>query len=231
MPKIVIEIPEELKELGEAFKAIVANVGRTVARTGGGKAVDYAQVEREVAGDAARVERTAHQAILQALDLDVPAVIIGGVRYTKVGRCSAPYHSLAGSVAVERSLYRRSGARGGTAAGKVVDAVSLRAGVVGDGWLPGAARAMAHDLQQGTSREAAARAAETHRLPYSRASFERVAHLVGALAVAERRDLEDALIDAYAIPDDARALSVSLHRVSVPREEPRQRPVGRPRKG
>jgi hypothetical protein len=231
MPKIVIEIPEELKELGEAFKAIVANVGRTVARTGGGKAVDYAQVEKAVAEEAARVERTAHQAILQALDIDVPAVSIGGVRYTKVGRCAAPYHSLAGSVSVERSLYRRSGARGGTAEGKVVDPVSLRAGVVGEGWLPGAARAMAHDLQQGTSREAEARAEETHRLPYSRASFERVAHLVGALAVAERQDLEDALIDAYEIPDEARSISVSLDRVSVPMEEPRPRPVGRPRKG
>jgi hypothetical protein len=118
MPKIVIEIPEELKELGEAFKAILANVGRTVARTGGGKAVDYAQVERAVAEEAARVERTTHQAILQALDIDVPAVIIGGVRHTKVGRCPAPYHSLAGSVAVERSLYRRSGARGGRPRGR-----------------------------------------------------------------------------------------------------------------
>ena len=231
MPKMVIEIPDELKELGEAVKAIIANVQGTVARTGGGKAVDYAQVERAVAEDTARVERTAHETILQALDIDVPAVIIGGIRYTKVGRGPGQYHSLAGSVAVERSLYRRSGARGGTAEGKVVDPVSLRAGVVGEGWLPGTARAMAHDLQQGTAREAAARAQETHRLPYSRASFERVAHLVGALAVAERQDLEDALIDAYEIPADARSISVSLDRVSVPMEEPRKRPVGRPRKG
>jgi hypothetical protein len=68
-------------------------------------------------------------------------------------------------------------------------------------------------------------------LPYCRASFERVAHLVGALAVAERQDLEDALIDAYEIPAQARSISLSLDRVSVPMEEPRKRPVGRPRKG
>jgi hypothetical protein len=231
VPQIVIEIPEELKELGEAFKAMIADVRGTVARTGGGKAVDYAQVETAMAEDAARVERAAHQTILQALDIDVPAVIIGGIRYTKVGRCPAPYHSMAGSVSVERSLYRRSGARGGTVEGKVVDPVSLRAGVVGEGWLPGTARAMAYDLQQGTAREAAAGAVEKHRLPYSRASFERVAHVVGALAVAERQDVEDALIDAYEIPEQARAISVSLDRVSVPMEEPRKRPVGRPRKG
>jgi len=231
MPKRIIEIPDELKELGDVFEAIVANVRGTMARTGGGKAVDYAQVEAAVSEDGARVERATHRAILQALDIDVPAVIIGGVRYNRVGRCPAPYHTMAGSVSIERSLYRRSGTRGGTPEGKVVDAVSLRAGVVGDGWLPRTARAMAHDVQLGTSREAEASALEHDRLPYSRASFERVAHVVGALAVADREDIEDALIDRYAIPEAARSVSVSLDRVSVPMEEPRKRPVGRPKQG
>jgi hypothetical protein len=231
MPDKVIRIPEELKELGAAFEAILANVRGTMAGTGGGKAVDYARVEAALSEDAARVERSAHQAILQSLDIDVAAVIIGEFRYTQVGRCPAPYHSLAGSVSVERSLYRRSGARGGTPEGKVVDAVSLRAGVVGDGWLPRTARAMAHEVQKGTSREAEASAVELDRLPYSRASFERVAHLVGALAVADRQDIEDALIDAYEIPAEVRSISASLDRVSVPMEEPRRRPVGRPKKG
>ena len=67
-------------------------------------------------------------------------------------------------------------------------------------------------------------------MPYSRASFEKVAHLVGALAVADHQDIEDALIDAYEVPGEARSISVSLDRVSVPTEEPRRRPVGRPRK-
>lgn len=231
MPKMIIEIPEELRVLGEAFAATLERAQRTIASTGGGKAVDYALVEAAVSQDAASVERASHQAILQSLDIDVPTVIIGGVRYNRVGRCSAPYHTMAGSVSIERSLYRRSGARGGTPEGRVVDAVSLRAGVVGDGWLPHTARAMAHDVQMATSREAEASAVEKARLPYSRASFERVAHLVGALAVASREDVEDALIDAYEIPKQARSVSVSLDRVSVPMEEPRKRPVGRPRKG
>ena len=175
MPKRVIEIPDELNELGDVVEAIVANVLRTVARTGGGKAVDYAQVETAMSENAAGVERATHRAILQSLDIDVPAVIIGGVRYNRVGRGPAPYHTMAGSVSIERSLYRRSGTRGGTPDGKVVDAVSLRAGVVGDGWLPRTARAMAHAVQLGTSREAEASALEHDRLPYSRASFERVA--------------------------------------------------------
>jgi hypothetical protein len=58
-----------------------------------------------------------------------------------------------------------------------------------------------------------------------------VAHVVGALAVAGRQDIEDALIDAVKVPEEASSVSVSLDRVSVPMEEPRPRPVGRPKKG
>lgn len=230
MPKMVIEVREELTEVGKAMAEHLATLERTLARLGGGKAVDYAEVERAMWDSAGRTELAAHRFILQSLDMDVPAVVIGGMRYTRVGRCEAPYHTRVGSVSVERSLYRQSGERGGQPGGRVVDPVSLRAGVVGDGWLPRTARAMAHAVQHGTSREAEVTAGEFGRLPYSRASFERVAHLVGALAVADHQDIEDVLIDAYQVPAEARSISVSLDRVSVPMEEPRLRPVGHPRK-
>src|SRR6266496_6352654 len=231
MPKMVIEVPEEFTEVGKAMAEHLAALQRTVSRLGGGKAVDYAEIEQAMAESAGRTELAGHRAILQSLDIDVASVMIGGVRYTRVGRCEAPYHTMAGSVSVERSLYRRSGERGGQPGGRVVDAVSLRAGVVEDGWLPHTARVMAHEMQQGTSREAEAGAREFGRLPYSRSSFEKVAHLVAALAVADHQDIEDALIDAYEVPAEACSVSVSLDRVSVPMEEPRPRPVGRPRKG
>src|SRR2546425_10412661 len=108
---------------------------------------------------AGRTDAAGSRAILQSLDIEVGAVMIGGVRYTRVGRCEAPYHTMVGSVSVERSLYRQSGERGGQPGGRVVDPVSLRAGVE-DGWLPRTARAMAHAVQQGPSREAEASAGE-----------------------------------------------------------------------
>src|SRR2546427_3508059 len=235
MPKMVIEVPEEFTEVGKAMAEHLAALQRTVSRLGGGKAVDYAEIEQAMAVSAGRTELAGHRAILQSLDIDVAAVMIGGMRYTRVGRCEAPYHTMAGSVSVERSLYRQSGERGGQPGGRVVDPlsrpVSLRAGVVADGWLPRAARAMAHAVQQGPSREAEASAKEFGRLPYSRASFERVAHVVGALAVADHQDIEDGLIDAVEVPEDGQSISVSLDRVSVPMEEPRRRPAGRPKKG
>lgn len=58
-----------------------------------------------------------------------------------------------------------------------LDPVSVRARVVVDGWLPHTARAMAHLLAQGTSREAEATGRELARLPYSRLSFEQVGHV------------------------------------------------------
>ena len=76
MAKMVIEIPEEFSEVGEAMAATLATLQRTLGRTGGGKAVDYAEVERVMSEEAGKTERAAHRAILQSLDIDVPAVVI-----------------------------------------------------------------------------------------------------------------------------------------------------------
>src|SRR6266699_3752416 len=51
---------------------------------------------------AGRTEREA-RVILQSLDVDVPAVVIGKERYTRVGRCEDKYHTMAGSVSVSLS--------------------------------------------------------------------------------------------------------------------------------
>ena len=147
---ILISIPDDCKPLADAMNALVASVARARRRGDGGRAVDYAQVERELSADTAVVERAAHQAILAALDIDAPTVRIDGRTYTRVHRTEGRYYTLAGDVVVERSLYRAE------RNGPVVDAISLRAGVVEGGWLPETATAMAHLLQQGTSREAEA---------------------------------------------------------------------------
>jgi len=83
MPKMVIEVPEEFTEVGKAMAEHLAALQRTVSRLGGGKAVDYAEIEQAMAESAGRTELAGHRAILQSLDIDVPAVMIGGVRYTR----------------------------------------------------------------------------------------------------------------------------------------------------
>ncbi len=229
MASMMIEIPEELNDVGESLVVWLDLVRqrREVAKAPGGKVVDYGAVEGELAAAVARIERSGNQAVLQALDIDRPAVEIDGVRHTRVGRYPATYYTMAGPVEVTRSLYRRDDQRNA----KVVDAVSLRAGVIEGGWLPATARAMAHAVQQQPSREAESSAREMGRLPYSRSAFEDVGHMVGTLYVARHASVEEALIAEHVVPAAAASISVSLDRGSVPMIEPRLRPVGRPRKG
>ena len=112
---------------------------------------------------------------------------------------------------------------------RVVDAISLRTGAMDGGWLPATATTMAHLLQQGTAREAEVTTERLGRLPYSRSSFERVGHVVGQLYTVKQTDINDALVVAETIPPAAQSVSVGVDRVSLPMEEPRRRPVGRPR--
>ena len=177
MTRIVIELPDQHKHLAIALQKMAEQVERLSSQGADGKSIDYAKIEREVGSAAATVERAAHQGLLSGLDIDAEKVLIGGLLHTRVGRYDGAYHTMAGTVSVPRSLYRRDGQRNG----KVVDTISMRAGVVADGWLPQTARAMAHHVQGGTARDAEATAAESGRLVYSRCSFDRVTHAIGEL--------------------------------------------------
>ena len=85
---MVIEVPAELKALGEAMVEAMAAVSKARAGTGAGRAVDYGVVETTIGEATARIERAGHQAALQSLDVDEPSVMIGGARFTRVGRLS-----------------------------------------------------------------------------------------------------------------------------------------------
>jgi hypothetical protein len=220
---IMISIPDDCKPLAEARTQLVTSLERAEHRAVGGRAVDYGQIEREVGERTAAVERAVHQRILTALDIDAPTVVIEGRIHTRVHRAEGRYYTLAGDVVVARSLYRA------TRNGPVVDPISLRAGTVAGEWLPETATAIAHLLQQGTPREAEATARRVGRLPYSRSSFDRIGHAVAALYTREKTAIDDALIVALEIPAAARCVSFGRDRVSLPLEDPRPRPVGRPR--
>lgn len=218
----MLEVPPSCQSLIAPLQSLLSAVA-TLCSNSSGESVDYAAVERQVAECAARVERASHQLLLSHLDVDAPRVLIGGKEHVRVERTPATYYTMAGPVVVERTLYQAAKRR----SGPTVDAVSLRAGVVEAGWLPQTAQAMAHLLQQGTSREAQATSERLCRLPYSRSSFERVGHAVGELYVGDHIRVEQALVEAYRVPEQTTGLSVSLDRISVPMEEPNPSPPRR----
>src|SRR5258708_14534608 len=98
MPKMVIEVPEEFTEVGKAMAEHLAALQRTVSRLGGGKAVDYAEIEEAMAESAGRTELAGHRAILQSLDIDVAAVRAAGGRAAPAGARQAPHHHVVGAV-------------------------------------------------------------------------------------------------------------------------------------
>ena len=218
MVKITLNVPKEVAKLLKALETKLE--GLEADKTGAAAPVTEGEVDAVTSGIALELKRRG----LQALDIDAPNIIVDGKRHTRVLRTEATYYTKEGSVSVERSLYRA------VRNGKTVDPVSLRMGTVGS-WLPEVAKAAAFLLQQGTSREAEATRKATAVLPYSRSSFERVAHDVGALHDVVRDEVEDELARRCVIPDKARSLSVSIDRVAVPMEEPREVPKGRPKKG
>jgi hypothetical protein len=224
---MVVTVPPVCKGLAQPIEALLTAVAEQFeSARRGGEAVDYAAVEQRVAELTAAVERTSHTCILGGVEIDSKRIEVGGKTYARVGYGNGTYYTLAGPVQVPRAIYRELGC--GNA--PVVDAISLRAGAIGDGWLPQTARAMARELQKAPSREAESVGQETGRLPYSHASFERVPHQVGALYLEHRANIEDEIVRCLEIPTEARSVTVSLDRASVPMEEPVPRSPGRPRK-
>ncbi len=223
---IFIEVPSALKHMAMPIQALVDSAKALLRSGSGGRAVDYVAVEEEIEEKTAAVERSSHQAILESLEVDSPRVTIHGKTYRRVGHGLGTYYTKAGSIRVMRALYREDGQR----LGKTVDAISLRIGTVGEGWLPQAAEAMAFLLQQGTSREAEAAAKMSGRLRYCHASFERIPHELAERYLQHQGDIEDATIESFEIPGHAHSISVSIDRVSLPMEEPGKKPPGRPKK-
>lgn len=221
MAKMVLEIPEELNGMVPALRSVVEAAVTQMERGRTGASADYAAFERQMAAKVAEVERRVHEATLAALDVDLPKVLINKVLHARVLRSETSFQGLAGPSRVMRSLYRPVGKRNAP----VVDLVAIRAGAIEGEWLPATAREMAFQVQQRTSREAEASGRRLGRLPYSHASFERVAHAVGEAYVGQHQQIERALIEAFKVPEEAHNVSVSLDRVSVPMEEPSDRPI------
>lgn len=210
---IVVEFPESCKAIVEPVRALVELVEKLSHPAS--RKREFARVEAQVAESAARVECAAVGEVLRSLDAATERVACDGATWRSLGTDDKTYFTAAGPVTISRKLFRKEGEHNGP----TLDVVGTRAGVVGDGWLPGAATAMAHLLQQGTAREAETTANRLGRLPYSRSSFERVGHAVGELYVQQRLDIEGELVEELVVPDEACSASIALDRVAVPMEE------------
>jgi hypothetical protein len=133
-----IAVPTSCAVLCTKLAELTQRIEDDLAQAGSGAAVDYGAIEQLVAEALGEIERGLHAQILARLDIDVPGIRVWGEEYRRIGRFESDYHTLAGTVRVMRTVYRKTERNGDT-----LDPVSVRAGVVADGWLPHTARAMA----------------------------------------------------------------------------------------
>jgi hypothetical protein len=226
--EILLRVPAQLKEVVPALSGLVELIQEQIARTGGGKSIEYSKVEQTIALGVGEVERLAHGVILKSLNSEAKEIRYKGVNWRLAAtRVAKEINTRTGAVSVERSLYRKAGDRNGP----TIDPVSIRAGLVEDAWLPGVAKEMAFELQRGTSREAAQAASVHQILPYCRASFERIGHAVGELYLEGQATIEDVLMEQFEVPEAAVGISVSIDRAAVPMEEPAPAPETPPKRG
>ena len=84
--QIVVEVPQDMPELSEAFEAMVKAVVEQCSRARSLGPAEEMAFEAVVSERGASVEVAAHSVTLRALDIDVPALLIGGALHRRVLR-------------------------------------------------------------------------------------------------------------------------------------------------
>lgn len=227
MPPILLHLPDSLKSLAPLLQQIAHLTQQAAEHAHSDLPLHFPAWEQLCSAMGAAVERALTAVVLRACARDDRRLCLGGRVCRPVGVVCTTFYSLRGPIEVERTLYRALDDR----CGKSLDPVALRCGAVRKTWLPATAAAMAFLLQQQPAREVVEAMTAAHTLPYGRSSFEAVASEVGALYQQHAEEVEEALVRAWALPDEATGVVVSLDRVAMPLEEPRARGRGRPRRG
>lgn len=228
--RIIIDLPEECNALAELIQNVAGQMRQEVRKAKNlSRPIDFRSLEDVSAEHANAFERGMLEGLLRAVAVDAEKIVVNGETYARAVEGVGEYHSLAGTVTVPRWLYRKTTERNGP----TFDPIAARVGALEGGWLRSTAEAIARVLQEMPTRPARALAESMKRLPYSRTSFEHVGHLVGERVVAALPEVEDgaARMLLAALDERVNSVSFAVDRVSIPMEESKPRPVGRPKKG
>ena len=192
---------------------------------------DFEHFEGELHQKFAAAERAMLAHELEQLDVDRPAVSIGGQSHHRVLRCTATYTSAVGPITVLRTLYR---------AGKepAVVPLELRAGIIDGHWTPRAAHQASYLVAHMTPQECADTLRELGNMSPSKSSLDRLPKRLSNRWEEHRAAFEEELRGQQPVAAAATTVAVSLDGVMAPmkdggRQEKRAatRAAGRPTKG
>ena len=141
-------------------------------------------------------------------------ILIDGVAYQRHQDGSAEYHSLCGTMRIDRATYRKVGERNGPTCVPLELAVGLI-----EGATPALAFRVALGYAQGPGRHAEKQIHADHRVPPSRSTMERMAKSIGTAAKTAAPRMQPLLRQQEKLPEGTHAISTGLDRTSVPMEE------------
>ena len=209
----VLQIPTPLSSpKTSAWDRLLAYVE---ARRASGKPVaDFEASEREAHALFAAAEAEFVGEELEKFDVEAPEILIDGVRYRRVLRCSQDYLAASGRVSVTRSLYstRQDGER-------AVSPMELRAGIVEGFWTPLAAKQAAWAVAHQTPQEGAEMFELLGGMKPSRSALDLLPKELSERWEAARPTFEEVLRAEEQVPKNAAIVAISLDGVMVPMKD------------
>lgn len=172
---------------------------------------EFETFEKELHGLMMAWERSVLADELAQYDVTAEQIEVGGVEYHPVLRSTATYMTAAGSVQVERHLYRPAGRNG-----KSICPLELRAGIVVDFWTPWAARLGAYVVAQLPPGEGAQLFAELGAMAPSRSSLDRLPRALSTVWEKQRQALEQAVRVRETVPPETVTVALSIDGVMAP---------------
>lgn len=195
------------RELAEAFERCIA--------AGLPGETSFANRERRALELSNELVRQHLEASLQALaNGDGERMLVDGIEYHQHQLGRVKYHSLCGSLSVQRWTFRPVGVRNGA----TCVPLELRAGLV-EGATPQLAFSVAQGYAKAPIRSVEQDLRAAFRVPPSRTTLERMAKEIGSHARAVSIRLESRLRAEETLPEGAVGISLGLDRTTIPMAE------------
>jgi hypothetical protein len=185
------------------------------------EAVELDVVERRVQELANAWGRVQIARAMKRADTDAPEVDIDGRRWGNRRLHPGEYHTVFGSVTVERSVFQQSGR------GRVAIPMDLRLGIVEGKYTPRMARIATRAIALMPEEEAAQFLAEVGTATLSNSTLGRLPRAIAARYERNRPMIEAAVRARDVIPQEAVTVQAGIDGVMVPQDGEHAQPRGR----
>lgn len=168
----------------------------------------FDKAEKAIKELVVELEKSMVQETLSQYDINTAIIVRDGTVYRQVLRGEKTYISAAGSVTVERSLYR--------AKGRCICPLELQAGIIEGFWTPSAARLGCYVTAQLSPYQGEKLFNEFGSLRPSKTALGRLSSALGETWESEQAQLEQLFCTDISIPENAVTLSASLDGIMIP---------------